>query len=142
MEGCAVFHRSRLLCLAGVLVSAIVGGCTRQPNPRACPNTPCPEGQACMREGAVARCVANDGGAPRVDGGAVGGDGGDAASDGPISIGSVPGPPARSLVPGGTRASSRNYTVVKTLSATPGRSTVGTSKSYRAVGGVAGSSHK
>lgn len=127
-----MFDRLLLFCVAGVLTAA-TGACTKQQNPRACPNTPCETGFVCIREGAVARCVAQDGG--------VRDDGGNALNDA-ASMGSVPGPPARSLVPGGTRAASRSYFVVKTLSATPGRSTVSTSKTYRAVGGVAGSSQK
>jgi len=141
-----------------LIVLSATTACTRQQNPKACPNTACPDGLTCVRDDGVARCVARDAGRGDMDAtdgpssGTIGVDapsGGIADSD-PGSpdaastpvMGSMPGPPARALVPGGTRASSRNYFVIKTLSSTPGRSTVSTSPSYRAVGGIAGSSQK
>jgi hypothetical protein len=81
-----------------------------------------------------------------LDGGVAIGENPDGRGSGPVAVPvapppNLPGPPARALLPAGTRAASQRYFVIHSL-APPGRSAVAKSSSRVQIGGVVGSSRK
>jgi hypothetical protein len=115
----------------------------------------CPDGYYCASDGTCWQSgqAPSDGGVPDVNNNTDAKADGttDGATDGKMDGGPVdafvpydalPAPSGRAVVPGGSKASSSSYKMIKTLGQSPGGNRVRTSPSYRMVGGLIGATQK